>query len=360
MKHWTLVLPALLLTLGACGYQSPVTQSPAPAPAGTTATVSVFAESDVQRILSALAHDSTQGRRAGTPAADKAAAMIAAEMKAIGLSPAGDSAYFQMVPLRAVGPRLRLLDNLAALDTVPEAERRISYNVIGIIPGTDPVLKDQVVMIGAHYDHVGVGPVVDGDSIYNGADDDASGVTAVLGIAKIISVGPPPKRTMIFMASTAEEAGILGARYYTRHPVRPISRMVADMEIEMIGRPDSLAGGPGKAWLTGYDRSTMGAILKAAGIPIVPDPYPNMRFFERADNIVFARLGVPAHTLSSYNLHTDYHQPSDEFKKIDTAHMTAVINAAARAARLLADGAVPVWNEGGRPTPPPPPPTPAR
>jgi Zn-dependent M28 family amino/carboxypeptidase len=228
--------------------------------------------------------------------------------------------------------------------------------VIGIIPGSDPVLKDQVVMIGAHYDHVGIGKPVDGDSIYNGADDDASGVTAVLGIAKIISAGPPPKRTMIFMTSTAEENGILGARYYTRHPVRPISRMVADMEIEMIGRPDSLVGGHGKAWLTGYDRSTMGAMLKAAGIPIVPDPYPNMRFFERADNIVFARLGVPAHTLSSYNLHTDYHQPSDEYEKIDTAHMAAVIDAAGRAARLLADGPAPVWNEGGRPTPPPPPP----
>jgi len=196
---------------------------------------------------------------------------------------------------------------------------------------------------------VGIGKPVDGDSIYNGADDDASGVTAVLGIARTIAAGPPPKRTMVFMTSTGEEQGILGAQYYTKHPVFPISQMVADMEIEMIGRPDSLAGGPGKAWLTGYDRSTMGAMLRAADIPIVPDPYPQMRFYERADNIVFARLGVPAHTLSSYNLHSDYHAPSDDIDKIDFAHMTAVINAAARAARLLADGPAPVWNEGGRP-----------
>ena len=349
--------PAIATLLAACAYQSPVAERATPtAPA---ASIQV-AESDVIRILSALAHDSAQGRRAGTEFADKAAAFIAAEMSAIRLMPAGDSAYFQKVPFRAAGNRLRLLDNLAALDTVPEAERRISYNVIGIIPGADPVLKDQVVMVGAHYDHVGVGAPVNGDSIYNGADDDASGVTAVLNIARIIKAGPPPKRTMIFMASTAEESGILGARYYTRHPARPISQMVADLEIEMIGRPDSLAGGRGKAWLTGYDRSTMGAILKAANIPIVPDPYPNMRFFERADNIVFARLGVPAHTLSSYNLHSDYHQPDDEFEKIDTGHMTEVINAAARAARLLADGAAPAWNEGGRPVPPAPAPSPAR
>jgi hypothetical protein len=342
--------PLLLLVLSACAYQSPVTGE-RPAPTAPSASVQVN-ESDVRRILSALAHDSAQGRRAGTIYADKAAAMIAAEMAAIGLRPGGDSMYFQKVPLRAGGSRLRLLDNLAALDTVPEAERRISYNVIGIIPGADPILKDEVVMIGAHYDHVGVGAAVNGDSIYNGADDDASGVTAVLNIARAIAAGEPPKRTMIFMTSTAEESGILGARYYTRHPARPIEKMVADLEIEMIGRPDSLAGGRGKAWLTGYDRSTMGAILRAANIPIVPDPYPQMRFFERADNIVYARLGVPAHTLSSYNLHPDYHQPGDEFEKIDTGHMTEVINSAVRAARLLADGPAPQWNEGGRPTPP--------
>jgi hypothetical protein len=342
-------LPLIALIVSACAYQSPVAEQPRPT--APSASVQVQ-ESDVRRILSALAHDSAQGRRAGTVFADKAAAMIAAEMKTIGLTPAGDSAYFQKVPFRMAGNRLRLLDNLAALDTVPEAERRISYNVIGLIPGSDPLLKDEVVMIGAHYDHVGVGTPVNGDSIYNGADDDASGVTAVLNIARAIKAGAPPKRTMIFMTSTAEESGILGARYYTRHPVRPIEKMVADMEIEMIGRPDSLAGGRGKAWLTGYDRSTMGALLKAADVPIVPDPYPQMRFFERADNIVYARLGVPAHTLSSYNLHKDYHQPGDEFEKIDTGHMTEVINAAVRAARLLADGPAPQWNEGGRPTPP--------
>jgi hypothetical protein len=125
--------------------------------------------------------------------------------------------------------------------------------------------------------------------------------------------------------------------------------MVAEMEVEMAGRPDSLAGGPGKLWMTGYDRSTMGSMLKAAGIPIVPDPYPQYKFFERSDNIVFARRGIPAHTLSSYNLHRDYHEPTDDVSRIDFAHLTAIARAAASAARLLTDGAAPRWNPGGQP-----------
>ena len=103
-----------------------------------------------------------------------------------------------------------------------------------------------------------------------------------------------------------------------------------------VGRP-FLAEDPAKRGFTGYDRSTMGDMLKTSGIPIVADPYPQFRFFERSDNIVFARMGIPAHTLSSYNLHADYHKPSDDVDKVDFAHMTGVINAAVKAARILAD-----------------------
>jgi Zn-dependent M28 family amino/carboxypeptidase len=125
--------------------------------------------------------------------------------------------------------------------------------------------------------------------------------------------------------------------------------MAANLEIEMIARPDSLAGGPGRAWLTGYERSTMGDILAANGIPIVPDKRPDQHFFERSDNIAFARKGIVAHTLSTFNLHADYHRPSDEVSKVDFVHMAGVINAAARAARLLVDGMKPEWKDGGRP-----------
>jgi Zn-dependent M28 family amino/carboxypeptidase len=297
-----------------------------------------------------------EGRGTGTRGALKAARFIAAEMKALGLQPAGDSAYFQKVPFTTTtsarrGRTLRLLTSLDSLGMMPESERVVSYNVIGIIPGSDPALKDEVVAFAAHYDAIGIVAPVNGDSIVNGADDDASGVTTVLEIARSFAKGPRPKRTILFMATTGEEQGILGTQWYVAHPVRPLSKMVAEMEVEMAGRPDSLAGGSGKLWMTGYDRSTMGAMLKAAGIPIVPDPYPQFKFFERSDNIVFAMQGIPAHTLSSYNLHQDYHTPADEVKTIDFPHLTAIARAAAAAARLLADGRAPKWNPGGQPAP---------
>jgi Zn-dependent M28 family amino/carboxypeptidase len=275
-------------------------------------------------------------------------------MKSIGLEPVGDSGYFQRVPFGLVPregrpPRLQLLDSIGALASYPDSARRMSYNMIGVIRGSDPVMRDQVIVFAAHYDHLGIGKAVNGDSIYNGADDDASGVTTVLEIARALSHGAKPKRTLVFMATTGEEEGTLGTRWYVAHPVFPLSAMTAEMEVEMVGRPDSLAGGEGKAWMTGYDRSTMGSMLKAAGIPIVADPYPAQHFFERSDNIVFAMKGIPAHTLSSYNLHSDYHRPSDDISRIDFVHVTAVARAAVAAARILADGPAPVWNAGGQP-----------
>ena len=222
-------------------------------------------------------------------------------------------------------------------------------NVLGFIEGSDPAVKGEVVLVDAHFDHVGVGRAVDGDSICNGADDDASGVAAVLEIARQLASGPRPKRTVLFAATTGEEVGLFGTRWFIDHPPVPLSQFVANLEIEMIGRPDSLAGGPGKAWLTGYERSSMGEALAATGLPIVPDRRPDQHFFERSDNIAFARCGIVAHTLSSFNMHTDYHQPSDDVRAMDLAHMAEVINAAAKATRALADGPKPEWKPGGRP-----------
>lgn len=293
-----------------------------------------------------------EGRAPGTRGGNRAANFIAREMKELGLTPLGDSAYFQKVPFSnptGVPERAVLLGSLAALDSIPPGARRLGYNIIGSFNGSDPVLREQVVVFAAHYDHLGIGKPVNGDSIYNGADDDASGVTAVLEIARAFSRGPAPRRTVVFMLTTGEEAGILGTKWYVNHAVIPLSRIVAEMEVEMIGRPDSMAGGSGKTWMTGYERSTMGDQIKAAGIPIVADPYPKFRFFERSDNIVFARMGIPAHTLSTYNLHSDYHTPGDDISKVDFPHMTAAINAAVKAARILADGTAPQWKEGGRP-----------
>src|SRR5262249_55230628 len=125
--------------------------------------------------------------------------------------------------------------------------------------------------------------------------------------------------------------------------------MQANLEIEMIGRPDSLAGGAGRAWLTGFERSTLGETLGAAGVPIGPDLRPEQSFFARRDNIPVPRMGLPPHTLSTFNLHADYHQVTDELAGVDLAHMAGVVNAAVEAVRLLANGGAPQWKPGGRP-----------
>ncbi len=316
-------------------------------------------------LLGALADDSMEGRDTGSRGGAAAARLIAAEMGRAGLVPAGDSGWFQRVPLawqtvtgRDGRPRrfMRLQPDFAARDTFPAADRVSAVNVVGILPGSDLRLRDEAVLVDAHYDHLGIAATpVNGDSIYNGADDDGSGTVAVLEVARILArAASAPKRTVVFLLVTGEERGTLGSRWYLAHPVHPLERTVANLEIEMIGRPDSLAGGAGKAWLTGYDRSTMGAMLRESGIPLVADPRPEQHFFERSDNIIFARRGIPAHTISSFNLHTDYHRVSDEVRFTDPAHMAQVINATARAVRLLADGQPPTWVPGGQPQAPAP------
>ncbi|MGH7469035.1 MAG: M20/M25/M40 family metallo-hydrolase [Longimicrobiales bacterium] len=311
-------------------------------------------QENVRAQLAILAHDSMEGRRTATAGAVRAARYIASVMQAIGLEPGGDQGYVQRVPLAnrpGRGGRMGLqpLVTQAALDSVPEAQRIYDANLIGIIRGVDPALRDSAIIVGAHYDHVGMRAHQSGDSIYNGADDDASGVVAVLEAARALKSGPPPKRTVVFVAFTGEEMGGLGSRYYIARPPVPLASTVAQLQVEMIARPDSLVGGAGKAWLTGFERSTMGELLRTAGIEVAADPRPSQSFFTRSDNVRFARIGIPAHTLSSFNLHAEYHQPSDEIERVDYAHMAELVRAVARAVRVLADGAAPRWHPNGRP-----------
>jgi len=286
----------------------------------------------------------------------RATRWLAAQFRDAGLKPAGDSGFVQRVPLAstvaAAGARQRpqLLASWGAYDSVPAERRLPGANVIGYIEGSDPSLRNEYVLMTAHYDHIGVTKAVNGDSINNGADDDAAGTIAVLQVARLLAKGAvKPRRTIVFAAMTGEEVGLLGTRWFIDHPVRPLSQLVANLEVEMIGRPDSLAGGAGKAWLTGYERSTLGDQLRDGGIPIVPDRRPSQRFFERSDNIAFARMGIPAHTLSTFNLHADYHTVRDEAQYADPAHMSRVIEAAAQAMMILANGPKPTWHPNGQP-----------
>ncbi len=292
--------------------------------AGAVPRLAAVSAGRVAGELSVLAADSLEGRETGSRGSAVAARIIAGALREAGLRPAGDAGYFQHV-------------------SVPWATAQPAVNVVGLLAGSDPRLEHEAVVVTAHYDHLGIGPAVNGDSIYNGADDDASGTVAVLEIARALARGPAPRRTIVFLLVTGEEHGLLGTRRYLDHPAVPLAETVANLNIEMIARPDPLAGGRGRAWLTGYDRSTVGTMLRDAGLPIVPDPRPEQDFFERSDNIAFALRGIPAHTLSSYDLHADYHQPSDEASRADPAHMALVIDAAARATLLLADGPAPRW-----------------
>jgi Peptidase family M28 len=335
-------LAAGLCLLAACGPAS----APAPAPEAPV----LVSSAEVREIVGVLAADSLEGRRTGTEGSAKAARFLADRFRSWGLEPGGDSSYFQKVSYEAVpgaqGETLRLA-GAAGSDSVPG--RPVSdYNIIGLIRGSDPTIRDQAVVLGAHFDHMGIGQPVDGDSIYNGADDDASGVAVVMAAARALAQAPP-RRSVIVLLTSGEEFGVLGTQWYVRHPIFALNRTVADLQVEMVGRPDSLAGGPGKLWLTGYERSTMGESFARAGIPVVADPRPDFQFFERSDNIVFANEGIPAHTLSSFSLHQDYHKPSDEVELIDFFHLQQAADLVVRAARVLADSAPPVWRPGGRP-----------
>ena len=352
--------------------------------AGLTAGTSVPVQggpttpADVRRILSALADDSMEGRASGTPGAQRAARYIGGEMKKIGLEPLGDSGYFQRVPLSmdtvktttrrmrdpkdstkiiavpidgppriSVRPRVRA--SFADLDSLPAVRRPPAVNVVGVIRGSDPSLKSEYVLVDGHYDHLGIGRPVNGDSIYNGADDDASGVTAVLEIARQMMKGPKPKRTVVFAAMMGEEVGLLGTNWYIAHPADS-AREHGGESRDRDDRPPRLARRRRRAGMAHRLRALDdGRRARGERHPDRSGQAPDQHFFERSDNIAFARRGIPAHTLSSFNLHTDYHQPSDDITKVDFVHMAGVINAGARAVRLLTDGPKPEWKAGGKP-----------
>jgi Zn-dependent M28 family amino/carboxypeptidase len=187
------------------------------------------------------------------------------------------------------------------------------------------------------------------DAICNGADDDASGVTAVLELARVLGAGARPKRTVYFVAFGSEERGGYGAQYFLAHPPVALTQIVANLEFEMIGRPDPKVAA-GTLWLTGYERSNLGAELARHGANLVADPHPEQNFFQRSDNYALARRGVVAHTVSSFGLHPEYHQPGDDLAHLDLVHMTRAINSMVAPVRWLVNADFkPVWAEGKKP-----------
>jgi len=226
-------------------------------------------------------------------------------------------------------------------------EKGYTWNGVGVLRGRDP--RKNAIVLSAHLDHLGIGAPVNGDRIYNGADDDASGTTAVLEMARVLGAGTRPLRTVIFALFGSEEAGGLGSTYFREHPPVPLKEIAADLEFEMIGRPDPRVPDD-SLWLTGWERSNLGPALAAHGAKLVADVRPEQGFFRRSDNYPLARKGVVAHTISSFGLHKDYHQPSDDLAHIDFPHMTVAIRSLIRPVEWLVNSEFrPQWKPGGKP-----------
>jgi hypothetical protein len=219
-----------------------------------------------------------------------------------------------------------------------KVESQPLFNVAGIIPGkTKP---DEFVIFSGHYDHLGIIKPMEGDSIANGADDDASGTTAVLSLAKYFKRLNNNARTLIFVAFTAEEIGEYGSQYFAT-TVTP-DKVVAMFNIEMIGKASKW--GTNAALITGYERSDFGPILQknleGTAFKFYPDPYTDQNLFYRSDNASLARVGVPAHTISTDQIDKDqlYHTVKDEFSSLDVDNITATIKAIALSSRTIVSG----------------------
>lgn len=277
----------------------------------------------VKKHLYTLASDEMAGRKPGTEGIEKAAKYIESEFKRIGLTTYGD---------------LKTYRQTFTFTNRRSKEEITSSNIIGVLEGKSK--KNEYVIVSAHYDHLGTKSSGEGDLIFNGANDDASGVTGVLALAEYFKKRNNNERTIIFVAFTAEEMGLVGSKHFGKGI--DASKFVAGINLEMMGKEP--ATGPKTAWLTGFDRSDFGKIiqknLKGTGYKLFPDPYPKFNLFFRSDNASLARLGVPSHTFSTtqIDIDKDYHKESDEAESLDVGVITETIKAVAKGTESIING----------------------
>lgn len=233
-----------------------------------------------------------------------------------------------------------------------------SYNVVAYIEGTDAVLKDEYVLLSAHYDHVGVGKqggqaYTPDDSIFNGARDNAFGTVSLLAAAEALAQ-KPPRRSVLLVALTGEEVGLLGSKYYASHPLLPLNKCIFNLNTDGAGYNDTSV-----LSVIGLDRTGARAEIEAAskafGLDVVADPAPEQGLFDRSDNVSFAKLGIPAPTITpgfrefDDELKKNYHQASDNPETIDFTYLLQFSQAYAYATRLIADRAkAPQWSKGDK------------
>lgn len=244
-------------------------------------------------------------------------------------------------------------DDLATIHLAAPRQTPVTlHNVIGILRGTDPALKDTCVLLTAHYDHLGRLADGPGDRIYNGANDDGSGTVSVIEVARALAtLRPHPRRSIVFMTFFGEEEGLVGSRYYARHPAWPVDKTIAQLNLEQVGRTDSSEGPQSSnATLTGFDYSDLSDYLSKAGeltgIKLYKHPHNSDLYFRQSDNLSLAEAGVPAHTLAVSFEFPDYHGLGDEWQKIDYDNMAKVDRMIAVVLVMVANSDEPVhWNE---------------
>ena len=331
--------------------------------------------------LSFIASDLLEGRNTPSRGLEIAAEYIAAQFRRAGLEPAGDAgseSFFQTsewsvgagannsVELTVDEGKQKIrarADQLATLGVSVEqktdnanggSERQAVKlrNVVGLLRGSDPVLKDSYVIVSAHYDHIGVRPAGEGDRINNGANDDGSGTVSVIELASALaSLKQKPKRSVVFITWFGEEKGLQGSRYYGRHPIFPLEKTVAMLNLEHLGRTDDNEGLKlNSATLTGFDYTDLGPIFRSAGektgVNVYKDENNSDRFFSRSDNQALADAGIPAHTLCVAFIFPDYHAVGDHWEKIDYTNLARVNRMIALSLLTIADNAqAPGWNE---------------
>jgi Zn-dependent M28 family amino/carboxypeptidase len=283
-----------------------------------------FSDISVKKHLYTLANDSMQGRKAGSPGIEKAAKYIEQQFSEIGLNPFNSSSYRQS--FKHINQRSEKKEELDL------------FNVIGYLEGTS--LKEELVVISAHYDHLGQKTEGEGDLIFNGANDNATGVTAIIMLAEYFKKNKNNKRSILFVAFTAEEMGLVGSTYFGK--TIPAESIIAGVNIEMIGKDSPF--GAKTAWFTGFERSNFGEIiqknLSSSEYRLFPDPYKNYQLFFRSDNASMARLGIPAHTFSTSPMDKDldYHKVSDEAETLNIVTITETIKAIAKGISSVISG----------------------
>lgn len=277
-----------------------------------------------------LSSDHLAGRNTPSLGLDIAADYIATQFEAIGLEAPVNGTYFQ--------------------ETTYERgqSKGAVRNVIGVIRGSDPKLKETFIYVTAHYDHLAPRGE-SGDTIYNGANDNASGTAGVIEIARSL-VNAKPKRSIVFMAFYGEEKGLVGSAYYGKNPIFPLKASIAQINLEQIGRTDDDEGPRVGAFnLTGFDYTNIASFLepeaKKQGVKLERHERNSDPYFMRSDNAALARVGVPSTTVSTAYSFPDYHRVGDHWEKLDYPNFAKVVNAIAGGVLGMANSSRAVeWN----------------